>query len=58
MDGYKSDIAGGISLALKLFLHRRGAREEEVTQTQEGAVVQSMHMFYLPPLSYGYRAQG
>lgn len=48
MVGHKSDITAGITLALKLFLHRCGAREEEVTQTQKGVVAQ-YHAYVLSP---------
>lgn len=47
MDGHKSEIIAGITLALKLFLHR-GAREEKVTKIQKEVVAQ-YHAYLLSP---------
>lgn len=48
MDGHKSEIIAGITLALKLFLHRGGAREEKVTEIQKEVVAQ-YHAYLLSP---------
>lgn len=48
MDGHTSEIIAGITLALKLFLHRGGAREEKVTEIQKEVVAQ-YHAYLLSP---------